>query len=107
MREVVQARLWRGHSVALAEFDQNSVVFGRTEFIAGKCKMRDPFGRLQSRERPRMELIVEHVTERVIAKPGTLDGEILQHLRCESFGSVYGCIERDDRLWLSSPLTKS
>jgi len=39
MGEVVQARLWRGHSVALAEFDQNSVVLGSTEFIAGKREM--------------------------------------------------------------------
>jgi len=54
-----------------------------------------------------VELIIEHVTKRVIAKPRALDGEILQHLRYESFGSVYGCIERDDRLWLKLALYMS
>src|SRR3954466_4525099 len=104
MREVVQARLWRGHSVALAEFDENSVVLGCTEFIAGKSKMRDPFGRLQSRERPCVELIVEQVTEWVIAKLGALNRAVLQRLRglrglrYESFGSACGCVESADGL---------
>src|SRR5215203_4579261 len=107
MREVVQSRLWRGNSVALAEFDENSMVLGCTEFIAGKSKMRDPFGRLQSSKRPCVELIIEQVTEWVIAKPGALDREILQRLRYESFGSVCGCVEGDDGPWLKLTLYMS
>jgi len=39
MREVVQSRLWRGHPVALAEFDENSMVLGCTKFITWEGQM--------------------------------------------------------------------